>query len=90
MRKLYSILLCALLVGGCASQINLKTATIYYDSAVEAEIRGDFVFAERQYDRALINARLGHSPQAGISASMYGLGRMKGYLCKFSEAEPSS
>jgi tetratricopeptide (TPR) repeat protein len=55
---------------------------------VEAELRGDFIFAERQYGRALINARLGHAPEAGISASMYGLGRMKGYLCKFEEAEP--
>ena len=81
-------MLCVLIFGGCANPINLKTASIYYDSAVEAEIRGDFPFAERQYDRALINASLGHAPEAGISESMYGLGRMKGYLCKFNEAEP--
>lgn len=87
MRKI-CLLLCVLFFGGCANPINLKTASIYYDSAVEAEVRGDFAFAERQYDRALINARLGHAPEAGISASMYGLGRMKGYLCKFNEAEP--
>jgi tetratricopeptide (TPR) repeat protein len=81
-------LLLAVLIAGCANPINQKSASIYYDSAVEAEIRGDFAFAERQYDRALINARLGHAPDAGISAAMYGLGRMKGYLCKFDEAEP--
>lgn len=77
-----------MLIGGCANPVNLKTASIYYDSAVDAEIRGDYAFAERQYERALINARIGHAPPAGISASMYGLGRMKGYLCKFDEAQP--
>ncbi len=87
-KSIIGLVLCVLLVGGCANPINLKTATIYYDSAVEAEIRGDFQFAERQYSRALVNARLGHAPAAGISASMYGLGRMKAHLCKFEEAEP--
>lgn len=88
MKIIGGFLLCALLIAGCANPVNLKTASIYYNSAVDAEIRGDYTFAERQYDRALINARLGHAPAAGIAASMYGLGRMKGYLCKFSEAEP--
>jgi tetratricopeptide (TPR) repeat protein len=87
MKRIVAVLTLAVLVA-CANPINQKTASIYYDSAVEAEIRGDFIFAERQYDRALINARLGHSPDAGVSAAMYGLGRMKGYLCKFDEAEP--
>ena len=78
---------CCLLVG-CANPINQKTASIYYDSALEAEIRGDFAFAERQYGRALINAQIGHAPDEGVSAAMYGLGRSKAYLCKFAEAEP--
>ena len=86
MKRIVAVLPLAVLVG-CANPINQKTASIYYDSAVEAEIRGDFVFAERQYGRALINARVGHSPDAGVSAAMYGLGRIKGYLCKFDEAE---
>jgi tetratricopeptide (TPR) repeat protein len=87
MKKIVGILALALMAG-CANPINQKTASNYYESAVDAEIRGDFVFAERQYERALINARLGHSPDAGVSAAMYGVGRMKGYLCKFDEAEP--
>jgi hypothetical protein len=87
MKKAIGVLALAV-VGGCANPINQKTASNYYQSAVDAEIGGDFVFAERQYDRALINARLGHSPDAGVSAAMYGAGRMKGYLCKFDEAEP--
>ena len=76
------------LVAACANPINQKTASNYYDAAVQAELAGNFALAEQNYGRALINARLGHSLDAGISASMYGLGRMKGYLCKFSEAEP--
>jgi hypothetical protein len=88
MRGIAAALLSTVVVTGCANPINQKTASNYYESALEAELRGDFVFAERQYDRALINARLGRSPDAGVSAAMYGLGRVKGYLCKFGEAEP--
>jgi tetratricopeptide (TPR) repeat protein len=76
-----------LIVSGCAAPINRKNATDYYAWGLEAEMKGDYALAERNYDRALINARLGNSPDAGISAALYSLGRMKGYLCKYDEAE---
>jgi hypothetical protein len=81
-------LLAAILFAACGNPINLKTASNYYDAAVQAELAGNFSLAEQDYGRALLNAKLGHAADAGISASMYGLGRMKGYLCKFNEAEP--
>ncbi|MFO1324883.1 MAG: tetratricopeptide repeat protein [Burkholderiales bacterium] len=74
-------------LSGCANPINQRTATNYYQAAVDAEVAGDYRLAERNYERALVNARLGHSPDAGISAAMYGLGRMKGRACRYDEAE---
>jgi tetratricopeptide (TPR) repeat protein len=74
-------------LSGCANPINQRTATNYYQAAVDAEVAGDYRLAERNYERALVNAKLGHSPDAGTSAAMYGLGRMKGLLCKYDEAE---
>lgn len=87
LRALLGTLLLPLLISSCANPINQKTASNYYGWGLEAELQGNYVLAERNYERALINARLGHSPDAGVSASMYNLGRMKGYLCKFTEAE---
>jgi tetratricopeptide (TPR) repeat protein len=79
---------CALLLVACANPINQRTAENYYDWGLRAENAGDFALAERNYERALINARLAHSPDAWISAAMYSVGRMKGIRCKFDEAEP--
>jgi hypothetical protein len=78
----------SLVLAGCANPVNLRTAANYYDAAVAAEISGNYALAEQNYGRALVNARVGHAPDSGISASLYGLGRMKGYQCKFDEAEP--
>jgi hypothetical protein len=54
---------------------------------LQAERAGDYQLAERNYERALINARLGHAPDAGMSMVAYNLGRVKGYLCKYEDAE---
>jgi len=81
----YIILLVAL-ISGCANPINERTAYNYYNMALQAEAIRDFASAEQNYDRALYNAQIAHSNRT-ISASMYGLGRMKGYLCKYDDAE---
>ena len=81
----YIILLVAL-ISGCANPINERTAYNYYNLALQAEAIRDYASAEQNYDKALYNAQIAHS-NATISASMYGLGRMKGYLCKYDEAE---
>ena len=52
-----------------------------------AERSGDFALAERNYERGLLDARRA-GVNASISAALYGAGRMKGYQCKFDEAEP--
>lgn len=46
----------------------------------------DYRQAEGKYERALMRARMTHSTDL-VSHALYGLGRIKGYLCKFEEAE---
>jgi tetratricopeptide (TPR) repeat protein len=74
-------------LASCAHPINRHNAAQYHGWGQEAERAGNFALAERNYGRALVNARLGHSPDAGVSMAMYNLGRVKGYLCKYDEAE---
>lgn len=80
---------CCLVLGlaSCANPINRYNAAQYHDWGIQAETAGDYKLAERNYERALINARLGRSPDSGISMAMYNLGRVKGYLCKHDDAE---
>lgn len=87
--KIFAAIFMSALLTACAfsETINRKNAVNYHDWGEQAEFAGDYELAERNYGRALINARLGNSPAAGISMVAYNLGRMKGYLCKYSEAE---
>lgn len=75
------------LLAGCANPINQHNAAKYHDWGQEAERARNYQMAERNYERALINARLGHSPDADVSMAMYNLGRVKGYLCKYDESQ---
>ncbi|MDX2253313.1 MAG: tetratricopeptide repeat protein [Nitrospira sp.] len=86
MRTLVIVFL-ALALASCANPINQHTAAKYHGWGSEAERAGDYTLAERNYERSLVNARLGHSPDASLSMAMYNLGRVKGYLCKYDEAE---
>jgi tetratricopeptide (TPR) repeat protein len=72
---------------GCANPINQKTAANYHELGSRAERRGEYELAEENYSRALWNAKMGQSPASGVSMASYHLGRVKGYLCKYDEAE---
>ncbi|HEV3010892.1 MAG TPA: tetratricopeptide repeat protein, partial [Burkholderiales bacterium] len=76
-----------LCLASCADPVNQRNARQYHDWGLQAERAGNYVLAERNYERALVNARLGHSPDSGLSVVMYNLGRTKGYLCKYDESE---
>lgn len=84
---LLAIIALSVLLVGCGNPINRKTAENYHQRGLEAEWTGNYELAEQNYSRALINAQLGHSPDAGIAMASYNLGRIKGYLCKDQEAE---
>lgn len=81
------IVFITLALASCANPINQHTAANYHGWGREAERAGNYTLAERNYERALINARLGHSSDAELSMVMYNLGRVKGYLCKYDVAE---
>ena len=71
----------------CANPINRANAEKYHEWGSQAELAGDYSLAEENYSRALWNARMGNVPRSGISLVTYNLGRVKGYLCKYDEAE---
>ena len=79
--------LLAFLLTACAQDLNKHNAMRYYNLALRAEQAKDYAGAKEAYRRALINARDGEAPQAGISAATYGLGRMTGYTCEYAAAE---
>jgi hypothetical protein len=83
------VMAAVLLLGlaSCANPVNQKHARQYHEWGLQAERAGNYVLAERNYERALVNARLGRSPDSGLSMVMYNLGRTKGYLCKYDESE---
>ena len=86
MRRWFVFLL-ALPVLVCANPINRANAEKYHEWGSQAELAGDYALAEQNFDRALWNARMGDVPGSGISLITYNLGRIKGYLCKYDEAE---
>jgi tetratricopeptide (TPR) repeat protein len=81
------IVVTIILLAGCAAPINQYNAERYHQWGSEAEFAGNYQLAEQNYEKALLNSRLGHSPKAGISMAAYNLGRIKAMLCKFGEAE---
>lgn len=87
MRPFVFAILFVTMLAGCANPINRKTASNYYQWGIEAELADDYILAERNYERSFINAQIGRSPDADISAIKYNLGRVKGYLCKYDDAD---
>jgi tetratricopeptide (TPR) repeat protein len=81
------VMLLTLPVIACANPVNRANAEKYHERGTQAEYAGDFALAEQNFSRALWNARMGNSPRSGISLVTYNLGRIKGYLCKYDEAE---
>jgi tetratricopeptide (TPR) repeat protein len=76
----------ALLLVGCSKDFNTTNTVRYYDVGQRAEQVRDFPTAEDYYQRALVWAGTERVPPAMLSLTMYNLGRMKGYACKFDEA----
>ena len=79
--------LCFIILVGCANPMNQKTAQKYHEWGTMAEKNGDLNLAKQNYSRALISARMAHSPKSGISMATYNLGRVTGYLCDYAESE---
>jgi tetratricopeptide (TPR) repeat protein len=85
-----AMLLWLVLLIGCANPLNERHVMFYTDAGGTAERAGNWELAERNYERALINARIAQ-PDSGPtyyrSMAAYNLGRVKGHLCKLDDAE---
>lgn len=88
-RSLFFMLMTASIVlFGCTNPINMHTAQKYHDAGTAAEQAGDYKAAHENYYRAYVNTEIGHADETRKALAMYNLGRMKGYLCMKTEAEP--
>jgi tetratricopeptide (TPR) repeat protein len=81
-------LVISMVLSGCANPINMHTAQKYFDAGMAAERAGNYQAAHENYYRAYVNTELGHADDQRKALAMYNLGRMKGYLCMKSDAEP--
>jgi len=81
------VLISILLITACANKYNHNIGLHHHAMAMKYEKSGDYRKAERMYFEAFMHSRLGHPPPSGYSTAYYNLGRVKGYLCKNSEAE---
>ncbi len=85
--SLFRIALVALIISGCAHELNRRNADKYYDLGLRAEAQGNYAGARESFWRAWVNARDGEASSTYKSAVLYNLGRMTGYTCDFSQAE---
>lgn len=85
--RLHATLLIALLLFGCANPINRRTAQIYYTAGEQALAAGDLALAKRNFQRALVNAQLGHLGPAAEAEVGAKLARVMGNLCEHDAAE---
>jgi hypothetical protein len=60
---------------------------ILLEAGLKAEASKDWQAAERSFEEDWVQWSTAISPDAERSMAMYNLGRIKGYLCKFPEAE---
>lgn len=86
--RLLMPLVISLGLSACANPINMHTAQKYFDAGMAAERAGDYPLAHENYYRAFVNTEIGHADDQRKALAMYNLGRMKGYLCMKTEAEP--
>jgi tetratricopeptide (TPR) repeat protein len=87
MRNILVIVAIAGLVQACANPSYREKAIEYHKLGLEAERAKNYGLAEENYAKALENAKQGNITIADISSLSYNLGRVKGYLCNYKEAE---
>lgn len=87
MHRAPSIGLVALVITGCATDINRVNASRYYEAGLGFEARKQYEQARESYWRALVNYRSAGGPPEAISAATYNVGRMTGMTCNFQLAE---
>jgi len=86
-RLRFFVVLALVLFSGCAHQLNLINAQKYYELGLQEEFRGNYSGAKEAFWRSFVNYRDAGASKAYISAAIYNLGRMTGYMCDFTKAD---
>mgnify|MGYP001768248953 CR=1 FL=1 len=84
---LIAVLLMALLVTSCASDISARNAKHHASAADAASKTGDWTTARKQWAQALVNAQLAGAPAQQLAVFNYEYGRVLGVLCFWDESE---
>jgi hypothetical protein len=83
----YGVIVLLLFAASCASPINSTNAKHHAISANEAEKRGDWTTARKEWAKALVNAQLAGAPTQELAVFNYEYGRALGVQCSWDEAE---
>lgn len=70
----------------CANPVNLHTARKYADAGYRNISAGDWVEAQKNFGKALVNARLGKADDRSLAVVLYEYGRASGVLCDWEES----
>lgn len=89
MRKTLSFITLIVIVSGCVNPINLHTMKKYANAAYRNHDAGDWVTAQKNFGRAVVNARLGKADDRTLAILLYEYGRASGVICNWAESEKS-
>ena len=87
MKKYLTLFLIALVISGCATQINQRNAQKYWNAATIARDQGNWQLARSNWSKTIVNGNLGGVDQRNMSIAYYEYGRASGILCIWEEAE---
>jgi len=80
-------ILSAILLAGCASSINLYTASTYAKGCHGWQAQDEWWKARKACGRAVVNAQLGGAPENSLAVLWYEYGRTSGAICDYTEAQ---
>ena len=81
------VIFVAILMTGCASQINLRNSAMHLQAGIAAEKMGDWETARLQFAQAVVNADLGEGDFHGKAIVNYEYGKALGVRCEYASAE---
>ena len=90
MRRTLSFITLILIMSGCANPIASHVMKRYADAAYSNLHAGDWVTAQMQFGRAIVNARQGKTDDRTLAILLYEYGRASGVICNWAESEKSS
>ena len=82
-----TLILVSVLLNACAIPTNSITAQRFYEGGEAAMLRGDYTTAVDQYNRSMINARIGYLGKGVVGNIGFNLAKALGLNCQTDEAD---